>query len=867
MPRSFLIFFIFFLCGYSATAQTGNIKRALRLQEKRKLEKAEGQVNKAFKKDAILPAAIYAKAKLQFDTAFHNYNIDSAYFTLLEAREYFGQLEEKEMEKHAKIGVDLVAIDHFKREIEGAAFDRAKQENTEERLNYFLKTFPNSNNEADAIKIRDSLAYQTARQENTYTSYEEFMSKYPEAMQYDDAKKRYEQLYFIKSTADGKLISYQKFLQMHSTTPYRNEAERNIYEISTADNEAQSYIAFMDKYPKSKWVKKARRLLYHVLKDNNSIDEFPNKWMTDSLSTVIKYDTIGPLVPVYKAGKYGFVDLKDSQIIKSAYTNINTELLCHVLDTDFFQSDEGIIARNGSIILPGYKDEVEEMGSGFLKVKYHNSYKVFHKSGWQAVSGYWDDIKLLNNRYLAYKSENKWGLMSVAGRMIAKPNFDNIFTQGQFFVFEDDEKFDVLNAAKLALAADQNPINFNAIHTDFELLEGSKIWLQSPFGEMVLDELLNEIVPFNQQKIKILNKAIIVEGRENIQLFTDQFKLKAEKKSDRIKYNDEYLGIKVEGGWELYSFLDFTLIDTFDSLAFYGSKFMTALKPDTSIVYFAEKTKIIMDDISGIRLLTSSGSSQYLAINFKNKKKTYYYDMFGNFVVSENFDEINPIGKEYLVISEKGKKGVINNKGKLLLKPRYDAVANYSNGYISFLDGKKFGLVNSELGVKVAAEYDRNIVPYNTQLLVAEKDGKLGFVEGAGKEISDFEFEEVRFWQDSVALVKVNYLWRYYDIYERELKAGGYKSYQYQLNSPEEIVIIARGDNGYGVYSNTRGEIIAPTFNDLINVGSTADPIYFTEKHVEEAEFYVVIYYDKDGEIIRKQAFESSEYMLIYCEQ
>lgn len=867
MLRKLFIFLFFFICWVSASAQTGNIKRALRLQEKGKIEKAEKQIEKAFKKDANLPAAIYATARLQFDTAYNNYNIDSAYFTLLEARKYFALLEVKEMEKHAKIGVNLVSIDEFKHDIETAAFIRAKLENTEVRLNYFLETFPKSTQEATAIKIRDSLAFQTARRENTYGAYEDFMFKYPDALQYNDAKQRYEKLYFTKSTADGKLDSYVKFLQTHGTTPYRHEAERNIYEISTADNEPKSYLAFMEKYPKSNWVKKARRVLYHVLKDQNEITSFPKKWLTDSLMTVIKYDTIGSLIPVYKAGKYGFVDLKENQIIKSEYTNINSELLCHVLETDFFQADEGVIARDGSTILSRHKGEVEDLGSGFLKVKYRNGFKIVHKSGWEVTSDYWDDVKLLKGKFIAFKTDDKWGLMSVAGRTITKAVFDNISIVGQFYIFELDEKYDALTANKLAHAVDKNPINFNPIHEDFELLEGNKLWLQSSFGEMVLDELLNEKIPFNQQEIKILNKAIIIKGRAKIELLDNQFKLKVEKQSDKIKYNDEYLGIKVGNGWELYSFLDFTLIDTFDSLTFYGSNFLQANKVDTAIVYFAEKAKLMVRNIENIRFITSSGASQYLAINYTDKKKTYYYDMYGNFVVNENFEDVNPIGREYLVTTAKGKKGLINNKGKELLKPKYDAIANYSDGYISYLQGKKFGLINSDLDVKVEAEYDRNIVPYNSKLLVAEKGGKLGFVQNNGKEISDFIFEDIRFWQDSVALVKTNYLWRYFEIYDNTLREGGFKSYRYQLNTPDEIVIIARGDQGYGVFSNTRGEVIAPTFNDLINVGSTADPIYFTEKHVEEAEFYVVIYYDKDGQIIRKQAFEAADYMLIYCEQ
>jgi hypothetical protein len=42
-------------------------------------------------------------------------------------------------------------------------------------------------------------------------------------------------------------------------------------------------------------------------------------------------------------------------------------------------------------------------------------------------------------------------------------------------------------------------------------------------------------------------------------------------------------------------------------------------------------------------------------------------------------------------------------------------------------------------------------------------------------------------------------------------------------------------------------------------------PLYFTEKQVEEAGIYVVIYYDKDGRQLRKQVFETDEYEKIYC--
>ena len=54
-------------------------------------------------------------------------------------------------------------------------------------------------------------------------------------------------------------------------------------------------------------------------------------------------------------------------------------------------------------------------------------------------------------------------------------------------------------------------------------------------------------------------------------------------------------------------------------------------------------------------------------------------------------------------------------------------------------------------------------------------------------------------------------------------------------------------------------------FSDIVNVGSADDPLYFTEKHVEEASLFVVIYYSAGGKFIRKEVYEHDDYERIYC--
>ena len=67
--------------------------------------------------------------------------------------------------------------------------------------------------------------------------------------------------------------------------------------------------------------------------------------------------------------------------------------------------------------------------------------------------------------------------------------------------------------------------------------------------------------------------------------------------------------------------------------------------------------------------------------------------------------------------------------------------------------------------------------------------------------------------------------------------------------------------------AHLKGELIHDTkFNDIINIGTVENPVYFAEKYIIEADFYVIIYYDAKGKILRKQIFtEEAEYEKIYC--
>lgn len=167
--------------------------------------------------------------------------------------------------------------------------------------------------------------------------------------------------------------------------------------------------------------------------------------------------------------------------------------------------------------------------------------------------------------------------------------------------------------------------------------------------------------------------------------------------------------------------------------------------------------------------------------------------------------------------------------------------------------------------IQLKTEYEKNVINYSATTLVAYKNGAYGFIGWNNKPLSNFEFEEVLFWNDSVAWVKKNFNWKLYHIFDKKILLDKVKRFKWVENTDDEKVLIFQQENNLGVISNKRGIIIQPTFSDIINVGSPENPLYFTEKHVEEASIFVVIYYSKSGMQLFRQIFEEEDYDRIYC--
>lgn len=160
---------------------------------------------------------------------------------------------------------------------------------------------------------------------------------------------------------------------------------------------------------------------------------------------------------------------------------------------------------------------------------------------------------------------------------------------------------------------------------------------------------------------------------------------------------------------------------------------------------------------NGITVATEYGDGRYnLAIfNKKGKllaKSAHKYDTF---FLSNN----------YIVVVKDGKYGLINRKGKEIVKPQYDDI-NYEDELthtIGFNKNGKWGLLNTKGKVLVKPIYDYELAS-SEELINTCIDGKWGFIDARSYEtVIEFKYDAADWFINNEAPVKLNDKWMMID--------------------------------------------------------------------------------------------------------
>ena len=861
--RSFLIASVLALaslcpCGLIAQSSPAS---ALSRVEKGNWIKAEQQLRKALKKDTLNPEARYVYSLLFFSAGYPKKNIDSAYHYSLASLSDFQKSSLRQKERMKRFPLDSVILIDLRKKIDSAAFERAKTINTIQSYQIFLDKFTFAAQREAAVELRDEVAFLGALKINTYKTFKEYANQYPYSHRNAEAEKRYEKLLFEDRTRDGKLKSYQNFLAEYPSTTYRREAEKFIFEISTASGKPDDFAQFIMMYPTSYFRKKSEDILYHLQRGDEHTAERVS--LSDSLKRISILEK-GYWVPVLKSGKFGFMDQDGKETIAPRFDIIYDEYKCGEIWTDYVITSDGIFSRSEELIFKGITEEVTELGLGFLKVQDSTCFHIVHKSGFKLNSVCLEDAKLVANCFIAYKVDTKWGLIALSGINLLPAEFEDIYSLEQVIVLVKSGKRSLKTPEQIASLSDKNLFAESIVFDEILQLDSGTYLVKNGSLEGTIASHLEFIIPLDRHILTKTPYGYLALKNETFRVIGIADEL-ADQQFDEIRFYENWLSLKNETGLHLFSIPQRKNVATELDSIWFLNRLAFGLMEDTLHVFLTSGFHKEFSAQSDFQFIKSSGTDLFFHTEERNVKNVYDA-VTGIRLFQLDFDEIEYFGDQIFMITYKGKKGLVQSDGKPVLPIEYSQIVITQNNYASLFKDKKFGLYDLKNRKLIKPLFESNVKPFRENIYITSKEGRFGFINAEAKSMGKFEFDEILEWNDSTALVKRNFQWMIYNWNTGKISVDMIKDYRMVLNLAEEKIMIAHQGTAYGVISNRRGIVVPCTFSDIINLGSNEDPLYFTEKNVEEAEIYVVIYYNKLGDLLRRQVFEKDEYEEIYCE-
>lgn len=815
---------------------------------KERWAKTEQQVQKALRKDSLNLGANYVYAWFFFTTGNPQFHIDSAALHTARTLHYFNRLNKKEKEKALRFPFDSTGLFRLKELIDSAAFQRATTLNTEVSYTFFIDHYPSALQWARAIELRHEVAYLDALKQNTYQVYASYLERYPHSQRREEAKNRYDKLLFEAKTKDKKLNSYAAFVKDYPQSPYRMQAEQAVFELATASGAEHTFRQFLTNYPDNVYTRQARNYLYHLTKEQHSpVLDF----MNDSLRVVQEQER-HVWFPVWKNGMYGFMDAEGNERPMKIADSLSTDVLCEGLSHDVLWAGDKVLARNEKVLALGVED-FTDLGSGFIKIKTAEGTRILHKSGRLVLA---QDASLLGKHFFVVKGAEQQTVYTLTGRKIISGNWLELVSLGTALAFKTDKGWQLVTLEAMGAVANGAALVFTDSFDEVQRFTINYLLVRNGTRYALLDNRLQSVLPPEEQKITEEEGIVVVRKKNGAHLLVEN------------RLSPLYRHAQVTKQWLLTVTAVAFVVENrltnqkflYDSAAFLLPG-VSALRNDTLFVH--TEAQLLSFPASAKVEVLSAGDVSLFSVQQGNSR--IVFSSLGEKLTTLICDRVEYVGGGVLLMTKKDKKSLVDLNGKSIGLTEFETFGNLTARDMAVLYKKKFGLIHTETHRYIKPAYERSLRSYNDELIVAYKNGFYGFINWDNKPLSKFEFEEVRYWNDSVAMVRLDFSWRLLRLEDMTFQLGKINSYTESEKTSGEKIALYRQDNYYGVMSNQQGVIIEPTYTDILNLGTADEPLYFTEKFVEEAAIYVVLYYSGEGKQLRRQVFEEEEYSRIKC--
>nr|WKN34800.1 WG repeat-containing protein [Tunicatimonas sp. TK19036] len=792
------------------------------------------------------------------------------------------------------------------------AFEAASELDTYQAYRNFLDTYPEAEQVPLAEERYNTLVFQSQTATGDLESYYQFLEAFPNSPYRPQA----EEAIFQIITADNQLTHYARFVHDFPDSPYARKAVNWLYHLYKVNHPADSFFIQYPDIPYQDSLRTASTTAQRFLLPWLNHDQFG--FMDANGQTVIApqfsdvfpdYNCEGVVSEVIFASRDSVLHMlsKKGEILYASAIRGDGILQINELGGGLFWigSDVSgeVVHISGDVVISASEqvDEVTLLPSPIAAVE--------------------------PVQFIKFKKAGDWGLKSFTGVTLIPAEYDDIQEYNHFIVLERGGRLAVTNRRIVSNQVVEPSLSLNFQYEDVTLLDDDHLIAYTRNYESVIDTTLQSVVPLGrytvlrkvdygaqqQWLLKTSEEQQIVQNDSLITKRTVHYSLypSTDGNSDinfsQAFYNDQWVALKTDQHYFLLDNQTATFpTDPYDSVKLISDHFAAIyhgssqdldsmdllIAEQAPITFRFSKHPVQASDLQ-FRLIRTQNTQkndqieESLLIRQPNQAELLL-NQSGDTVLETSLQSVSAYPHGLYVIEQRAKQGIIDQVGNELVPVQYDRIGSYhASGLLSIFHRQKFGAYHVETSTLIKPAYEAALQLYAIvipdsipqPLYIARKNGKYGIIDGQEQSYLPFSFQAVRYWNDTSALVQYEDQWLIYSFASEaqnrlsfdEEKAfySAIEEFSLLPSTEPEVLIKIYKNGGYGVVSSQHGELLSPTFDDVLLMRNPENdaPIYLTEKYVSEAKLHILIHMNAQGEIIRREAYSPDEYDKLYCEQ
>ena len=367
----------------------------------------------------------------------------------------------------------------------------------------------------------------------------------------------------------------------------------------------------------------------------------------------------------------------------------------------------GIINEKGEIIVePKYEEIIiPNINKPVFICKENNQTKVINKSGEEIFSQYSniEPIRLENiiteviyeKNILKFMKDGKYGIISIDGKVILEPIYDEItslgYKRGEILVKKDNKYGIIDETGKTVIKIKYDSIESDKYYTDENFYkksgyivcnitsDGYRYGYYDYEGNKVLETEYNQITRLTQIENKNDIYLIVAKNGQygvyinNNKIINTQYQ--------SIEYNSglEMFIVEKTGKYGVIKENGTEILDVQYSEIQINGIYIYAKNNDEQIIFNEKGNKIELDP--NVIIEKTENTNYYIKIEQYEENKEYtIVDQKQNNLINNKYNYIEYLFDEkFVAINENNKSGIINGQGEIIVEFKYDLIQTIKN--------------------------------------------------------------------------------------------------------------------------------------------------------------------------------------------